>query len=439
MRDGEKLASSSSMKGRSAASVSEKDEGKAVALAGWVHALKEMGAFAFLTLRDGSGKIQVKIDSAKLETGNGKPERESAVQVKGKVKKDARAPNGIEIEAESVKVLGRVYSPPPFYPAQKDAPNINVRLDNRSLDLRSERTRAIFKIRACLESAFREALTSLNFEEINPACIVGSSTEGGAQLFKIDYFDRPAFLAQSPQFYKQLAVIGGMERVFMTTPVFRAEKHEGPFHINEIHQMDIEMAFADERDALALLEEVFLHMLRRVAERNGPELKALGAELAVPKKAASYAYSDLVEMLAADGEKIKWGEDFSREQEAKICAIAKNDAVLVRDYPTAVRAFYSMPYEDNPKMCRAYDLIYRGMEVCSGAQRIHLPDLLEKQIAAKGMDPAGFKSYIDAFRYGAPPHAGWSMGLDRITMAVCKLDNIRDAVMFPRDKQRVKP
>ncbi|VVB98650.1 Aspartate--tRNA(Asp/Asn) ligase [uncultured archaeon] len=435
MRNGEKLASSSAMKERSIASVSEKDEGKSVLLAGWAHNVREMGALAFLTLRDGSGRIQVKL-SAKPEE---KIEKESAVQVRGKVKKDARAPNGIEIEAESVKVVGKIYDQPPFYPAQKDEPNLNVRLDNRSLDLRREKTRAIFDVRATLESAFRESLLALDFEEINPACIVGSSTEGGAQLFKIDYFDRPAFLAQSPQFYKQLAVIGGIERVFMTTPVFRAEKHEGPYHINEIHQMDIEMAFADDNDALAILEEVFLHMLRSVAQKNAAGLKTLGVELKVPKQAASYAYSDLVDMLAADGEKIRWGEDFSREQEAKICAMAKNEAVLVRDYPTAVRAFYSMPYEDNPKMCKAYDLIYRGMEVCSGAQRIHLPGLLEQQIAGKGMDPAGFKSYIDAFKYGAPPHAGWSMGLDRITMAVCKLDNIRDAVMFPRDKQRVKP
>ncbi len=441
MKDGERLAASSSMKERTIASlISELEtlDGKPVVLAGWVHNYREMGAIAFLTLRDGSGKIQVKVDS-KLATGDGKPEKEAAVQVKGKVKKEPRAPNGVEIEAESVKVLGKVYAQPPFYPSQKDEPGLNVRLDNRSLDLRRERTRAIFNVRATLENAFRESLLALDFEEINPASIVGSSTEGGAQLFKIDYFDRPAFLAQSPQFYKQLAVIGGMERVFMTTPVFRAEKHEGPFHINEIHQMDIEMAFADDRDAIAILSEAFLHMLRSVADKNAAELKTLGVELKVPGEVRIYDYSDLVERLSASGEKIKFGDDFSREQEAKICDAVKSEAVIVRDYPTAVRAFYSMPYEDNPKKCKAYDLIYRGIEIASGAQRIHIPELLEKQIAARGMDTEAFGSYIDAFRYGAPPHAGWSIGLDRLTMAVCRLNNIREAVMFPRDRQRVKP
>ncbi len=426
------------MKERSIASVLSESgifDGKPAVLAGWVHNIRELGTLTFLTLRDGSGKIQVKLSSKPEE----KIEKESAIQVKGTVRKEPRAPNGVELEAESIKVVGKIYSPLPFYPVQKKEPNLNVRLDNRSLDLRREKTRAIFDIRATLESAFREALLSLDFEEINPACIVGSSTEGGAQLFKIDYFDKPAFLAQSPQFYKQLAVIGGMERVFMTTPVFRAEKHEGPYHINEIHQMDIEMAFADDEDAIAVLGEVFLQMLNSVNERNRAELETLNAKLEVPEKAAVYAYSDLVKALNADGERIRWGEDFSREQEVKICETAKSDVVIVKDYPTAVRAFYSMPYEDNPKMCRAYDLIYRGMEVASGAQRIHIPDLLEKQISAKGMEPAGFKSYIDAFKYGAPPHAGWSMGLDRMTMALCELGNIRDAVMFPRDRQRVKP
>src|SRR5271157_6622013 len=232
-------AASTSLKERYISAISEKDEGKTITVAGWVHAFREMGALAFVILRDGSGKIQVKIPF-KLE----RLERESAIQVKGRVKKDSRAPSGIEMEAESVTVLGKVYQTPAFYPDQKNEPGLTVRLDNRSLDFRCEKTRAVFNIRASLETGFREELLRLGFEEINPACIVSTATEGGAQLFKLDYFDKPAFLGQSPQFYKQLAVIGGMERVFMTTPVFRAEKHEGPFHINEITQMDIEMAFA---------------------------------------------------------------------------------------------------------------------------------------------------------------------------------------------------
>lgn len=433
MQNGEVLASSSSMKKEYVSSVLQKGEKEDVLVAGWVDSVRELGSITFLTLRDETGKIQVKFRSKE------KIEKESAVQIKGKIKLDERAPNGVEIDVDELKVLGKIYQQPLFYPLQKDEPNLNIRLDNRSLDLRRRKTRSIFNIRAGLESAFREAVLALNFTEINPTCIVGSSTEGGAQLFKIDYFDQIAFLAQSPQFYKQLAVIGGMERVFMTTPVFRAEKHEGPHHINEIYQMDIEMAFATDEDAISLLSEVFLHMLRSIKENNENDLSSLDIKMNVPNKVAVYTYSDLVETLLANGEKIKWGDDFSREQEMKIYELAKNDAVIVKDYPTSVRAFYSMPYEDNPKICKAYDLIYKGLEIASGAQRIHLPELLEKQAIAKGMDPKSLASYINAFNYGAPPHAGWSMGLDRITMQVCGLDNIREAIMFPRDKQRLRP
>ncbi len=430
-----RLATSTSLKERYISAIGEKDEGKIITVAGWVHAFREMGALAFAIVRDGSGKIQVKIPF-KLDE---RPERESAIQVKGRVKKDPRAPNGIELEAERITVLGRVYHTPAFYPAQKSEPSLNVRLDNRPLDFRREKTRAVFNIRASLETAFREALLKLGFEEINPACIVATATEGGAQLFKLDYFDKPAFLGQSPQFYKQLAVIGGMERVFMTTPVFRAEKHEGPFHINEIHQMDIEMAFATNDDAISVLSHVFTSMLAHVKEKNVADFKVLGKEFQVPARIPVLAYSDLVGMLAEGGDRIRFGHDFSKEQEAKICELAKSEAVIIKDYPTAVRAFYSMPYEDNPKLCKSYDIVYRGMEICSGAQRIHTPDLLEKQIAARGMNPAYFKSYTDAFRCGAPPHAGWSIGLDRLTMAVCGLENIREAIMFPRDKHRMRP
>lgn len=435
MQGWEKFANSTSMKGRYISSVSEKDEGKEIIIAGWVHSIREMDVLLFATIRDNSGKIQVKFAAKPKE----KIEKEAAVQIIGTVKKDARAPNGIEIEASSIRILGDVYSTPIFYPSQKEEPALAIRLDHRSLDLRRDKIKAIFNMRASLESAFREAVLAFNFIEINPACIVGAATEGGAQLFKIDYFDKPAFLAQSPQFYKQLAVIGGMERVFMTTPVFRAEKHEGPLHINEIHQMDIEMAFANDEDAISLLSEVILYMLKYVGKHNESDFKSLGIEFTAPKEAAIYKYSDIIEMLCANGEKIRFGDDFSKEQEAKICEITKHELVIVKDYATAIRAFYSMPYESNPKICRAYDLIYRGMEITSGAQRIHNPELLEKQIIARGMELSSFASYLEAFKFGAPPHAGWSMGLDRITMAVCKLNNIREAIMFPRDKQRVKP
>ncbi|MGV8085588.1 MAG: aspartate--tRNA(Asn) ligase [Candidatus Bilamarchaeum sp.] len=430
-----KLRAGTRLKDKAIDKITEHDEGKEIVVSGWVHNVRDIGALLFVTLRDTNGKIQVKLTQKPEE----KIEKESAIWVKGKVRKEPRSPTGLEIEASEIKTLGRLYDTPPFYGFQKDEPHLNIRLDNRSLDLRRDKVRAIFKIRATLQTSFRQALLALNFTEISPSSIAGSTTEGGAQLFKIDYFDRPAFLAQSPQFYKQLAVIGGLERVFITTPVFRAEKHEGPFHINEILQMDIEMAFATDLDAIEILSSVFTYMLGQVKEQNSEDLKTLGIELNVPKEAKTIKYEDAVALLSTHGEKIRFGEDFSKEQEAKLCELTKHEALVIKDYPTAVRAFYSMPYPDNPKICKSYDLIYKGMEICSGAQRIHTPDLLQQQIAARDMSPEHFKSYIDAFKYGAPPHAGWSIGLDRLTMAVCGLKNIREAVMFPRDKQRLKP
>ncbi|MBI5223042.1 aspartate--tRNA(Asn) ligase [Candidatus Micrarchaeota archaeon] len=434
IHDGKKLRDSTSHKQMKIKRVNETQLDKEIVISGWVYSIRDIGELTFITLKDNSGKIQVKLTKKPAQ----KIEKESAIWLKGRVKKEPRAPGGLEIEASEIKILGKTYEVPPFYSGVKEEPGINVRLDNRALDLRRDKTHAIFKIRATLQGTFREALMALEFIEINPSTIVGSATEGGAQLFKIDYFDKPAFLAQSPQFYKQLAVIGGLERVFITTPVFRAEKHEGPFHINEILQMDIEMAFATDEDAIAILSSVFSYMLNQTKESCADEFKTLGIEFEVPQ-IKTIRYEDAVTLLGANGEKIKFGEDLSKEHEAKLCELTKTQAVILRDYPTAVRAFYSMPYQDNPKVCKSYDLIYKGMEICSGAQRIHIPELLEKQIAARDMDPKAFRSYIDAFKYGAPPHAGWSIGLDRLTMAVCGLNNIREAVMFPRDKQRVKP
>lgn len=428
----ENLASKTSLKDTYIREINSNLEGREVILGGWIENIREMGKITFIILRDGTGKIQVKLTNP-IE----KLEKESVVIIKGIVKKDSRAFGGFEIEGKELKILSKPRSLLPFYPFQKEEPSLLMALDNRIIYLRRDRARAIFNIRSTLEDAFREAAKNLNFQEINPACIVGSSTEGGAQMFRIDYFNKPAFLAQSPQFYKQFAVLGGMERVFMTTPVFRAEKHDGPYHINEIHQMDIEIAFATDEDAIALLKEIFLHMLKRVKEKNLNDLKILGKELEIPQ-IKIITYTEAIEKLKENGEKIKFGEDFDREQEKKLNQIFGTEAIIVKDYPLSIRAFYSMPKEDG-KLSRSYDLIYRGLEIASGAQRIHDPEILEKQIKERGLDLESFIPYISAFKYGAPPHAGWSIGLDRITMAVCGLQNIREAVMFPRDHHRTYP
>jgi aspartyl-tRNA synthetase len=287
--------------------------------------------------------------------------------------------------------------------------------------------------------SFRERLCQLGFTEINPPCIVSAATEGGTELFPVEYFERKAFLAQSPQLYKQLAVIGGMDRVFMTTPVFRAEKHNTTTHLNELLSLDIEMGFADHNDAMGVLEDVIKHITSDVLNSCSEELRLLGAELKVPEKVGKHTYTDVVELLNKNGDKMPWGADFNREQESKAAELLGEEIFFITEWPTKSRAFYSMPKEGDPKMCNAFDLMYGGLEIASGAQRIHLPKLLVEQLTSRGLNPKEFEFYVNAFRMGAPPHAGWAIGAERLAMKLCNRDNIRECALFPRDRNRITP
>jgi nondiscriminating aspartyl-tRNA synthetase len=222
-------------------------------------------------------------------------------------------------------------------------------------------------------------------------------------------------------------------------PVFRAEKHNTLAHLNEVLQMDIEMGFADHNDAMDVLETVFLNILSHVKNSCGKELETLGANIAVPEKVPRYTYTELIDALSKSGHPIKWGDDFDREAEAKVCEIMKTEAYFITEWPTEQKAFYAMPKEGEEKLCNAYDLIYRGMEISSGSQRVHSPELLIKQLKARNLNPADFEFYINAFRVGAPPHAGWSIGLERIAMKMAGLQNIRECALFPRDRMRLTP
>jgi len=312
---------------------------------------------------------------------------------------------------------------------------IDTRLDFRYLDLRKKDVSAVFRAKSIAVNAFREKLVALGFTEIHPSAITGAATEGGADVFPIQYFENRAYLVQSPQLYKQLAVIGGFDRVFMTMPVFRAEKHNTTTHLNEITQMDIEMGFADHNDAMDVLEKVVLYILASVNEQIGSEVEGV----IVPEEVPRYSYTELVEKLNKAEFMMKWGDDFTKEAERKLSDIVKHELYFIHSWPTSIRAFYSMPDEGNPKICHAFDLIYRGLEISSGAKRIHVPAMLEEALRSRGLDPHEFEFYISAFRMGAPPHAGWSIGLERLVMKMCNLDNIREAMLFPRDRTRLHP
>ena len=423
--------------------VGPEEEGKSITLAGWTHETRTFGKINFVLLRDRTGIMQVILKegeaSEKLIEIAKKLVKETAIVVKGKVRATKMANLGRELVPESIAIIGEVLKQVPFEITGKVPADLDVRLDKRFIDLRRIETQAVFKIRAEIQRAFREKLLELKFQEINPPSLVEAATEGGTDLFEVKYFEKKAYLAQSPQLYKQLAVMGGMDKVSMICPIWRAEKHNTTQHLNEVTQMDIEMGFADDKDALDVLEKVFLHILESVGKNCPEQLKVLKSPLTVPKHLVQHAYSDLVELLNKNKHEMKWGDDFSKENEEQLFKLVGEEAFLITEWPTAVRAFYSMPHDDNPKICKAYDLMFRGLEIASGAQRIHIPDLLIRQLKAKDLDPSDFESYIDAFRYGAIPHAGWSIGSERLTMKICGLSNIREASLFPRDRNRLIP
>ena len=415
--------------------------GEEVEIAGWVHKFVDMGKLKFIFLRDRTGIVQVTAKKglvpdellARITAG-----KESVVRVKGTMKESKMAPEGVELIPVEFEVLNEVTEKLPVDPTEEVPSDLETRLEFRYIDLRRKKINAIFELKSVLSRAFRETLFNMDFIEMQVPAIIGTASEGGTDVFEVKYFENRAFLVQSPQIYKQMAVIGGVDKVMITMPVFRAEKHNTTSHLNEIYQMDIEMGFADHHDAMDILEKVFISMLKAASEK--PDLlAACGATVNVPEKIRRFTYTEIIEMLKKAGEQIEWGADFSREHEKKMYELIGDEAFFIYEYPTAIRAFYSMPSEKNPKICNAFDLMYRGLEISSGAQRIHKADLLAEALRSRNLDPANFDFYVRAFRFGAPPHAGWSIGLERAAMRICNADNIREVALFPRDRTRLHP
>jgi aspartyl-tRNA synthetase len=415
-------------------------DGQEVTLAGWVHEVRETAKITFLLLRDSSGIVQVVGKAGDVDERLIKAmslPKESVISVKGVVKASSEAKKGFEIIPREIIDLNPLSVQIPFEVTGKVPADIDVRLNHRHVDMRRRETLAIFKIQSTVLGAFVSFFSKRGFIQIRTPVIIAEASEGGSELFQVKYFERDAYLAQSPQLYKQLALIGGFDKVMMVVPVFRAEKSNTVYHTTELTQMDIEIAFADADDAISLLSKCFTYILKEVKGKNAGELEILGAKLEIPKVKV-ITYSNVIKKLKAKGYPIEFGHDFSREHEASLEELF-GEAVIVRDFPTATRAFYSMPKDDNPELTDSFDLIYKGLEISSGARRIHNYEMLIGALKRKGLDPEKFGFYIDAFRCGAPPHAGWSIGLERLTMRITGAKNIREASLFPRDRKRLTP
>jgi len=425
----------------------EAEPGEDVTLAGWVHEIRDLGGIAFLILRDTTGRIQVKFE--KEETDDNLVEtalevhRESAITVTGAVEEEERAPTGVEIVPESVDVVAEADPELPLDPSGKVEADLSTRLDNRTLDLRKEEVKAIFEIRAEVLRAVREQFRAVGCTEINTPKIVATGTEGGTELFPVTYFGREAFMNQSPQLFKQLLVGSGLERVFEIGPIFRAEEHNTPRHLNEATSIDFESAFVDHTEAMDVCESVVRAAYEGVAENCADHLETLGLpEFDVPEaEFPRLTYEETIERVNATGaldEPLVWGDDLPTEGE-KALGEEIGTHYFITDWPSEVKPFYIKDYDDDPELSTGFDLMHPSLELVSGGQREHRYDHLIEGFEQQGLEPEAFEYYTKMFRYGMPPHAGWGLGAERLVMTILDLDNIREAVVFPRDRQRLSP
>lgn len=413
-----------------------------VTVHGAVHLLRDMGGVAFLTLRLARGTVQCVCAPEVLPGGL----REGCwVELSGAVRPEPRAPGGWEIAAEGVELLSAPAAPLPV-PLSRGPLRLNLdtQLALRPAVLRHPRERAVFKLQEGLVRAFRDHLAGQGFTEIHTPKIVRAGAEGGSNIFRLDYFGKKAYLAQSPQFYKQ-TMVGAFERVFEVGPVFRAEKHATPRHLNEYTGLDLEMGHIRSFYDIMEMETGYLRRAAALlAAEYRPELELLGVDLPDVSKIPCLRFQQ-AKRLAAEkyGCPIRDPCDLEPEEEARIGRYVKeelgSDLVFITHYPSKKRPFYAMDDPEDPRYTLSFDLLFRGMEVTTGGQRIHDWAAQTAKMEARGMDPADFESYLMIHKHGMPPHGGLGIGLERLTMQLCGLDNIRRASLFPRDRTRMDP
>jgi nondiscriminating aspartyl-tRNA synthetase len=416
-----------------------------VRLQGWIHNLRTIGKLCFIVLRDRSGTMQTVLYNRPDLASQLK--EESVVELIGFVKLDDRAPGGCEIQIENLQILR---TPLDTLPIQINRPReaINTRLEtmleHRVLSLRNPEIGAIFKIQAELVHGFRDFLRSEGFWEVHTPKIVASGTEGGTELFPLQYFERQAYLAQSPQFYKQMLVGAGFERVYEVGPVYRAEPHSTTRHLNEYISLDIEMGFIEsEQDLMALEARMLKFIFKSLEKRCARELDLYSVKVpCVPERIPQVTLAQAFEILKSKFDK-EFEGDLDPESERLLCRYAQeelgSELLFVTHYPRKKRPMYAMPDDTDPELTRSFDLLYKGLEITTGGQRIHQYEMLVESIRGRGLDPNAFEFYLEVFKYGMPPHGGFAIGAERLTMQLLGLANVREACFFPRDRTRLTP
>ena len=419
--------------------LSEADDGSEQTLCGWLQETRNLGGIAFLQLRDSTGITQLTLPKKKVGEDNFKVwtaiARESTLRVTGTVKANQEAPNGLELVPTELEVLNAAATPLPLGVVDRIESEIETRLNARYLDLRRPEVTAFFRIRAAISGAVHEHLRREGFLEVQTPKIIASATEGGTALFPVQYFDRKAYLAQSPQLYKQVLMSGGLDRVYEIGPAFRAEEHNTPRHLNEFISIDIEMSWADDDDVMGVMERLVASCAEAVAQEAEAlaalEMAPLAVELPLPR----ITYDEAIDIASVKAD-IAWGDDLSMEA-TRVIAEQYGGFYFITKWPLALKPFYIQ--SEGEKHSKGFDFMFREVEMTSGGQRVHDVAQLEQRLREQGLDPAEFGHYLEPFRYGMPPHGGWGLGLDRLAMVFSGAQNVRECVLFPRDRNRLTP
>jgi len=412
-------------------------EGQDVLFGGWVVDLRKLGKMAFLTVRDVTGMCQVivKGDAMSLLEGLN---RQSVVRILGKIQSSKAKDFDFEVSATELHVLAKAEYPLPIDPIGRLESDIDNRLNSRALDMRNQKTASIFKLRSQVLTSIRETLIKRKFIEINTPKIIGSASEGGADLFGLDYFGRQAYLAQSPQLYKEQMTIG-LERVFEISSFYRAEKSHTGRHLSEFTSVDIEAAMMDYTDVMDVLESIVVDVFKNTAENSKTEQQEIGHEIKIPNSPFErVSYTQALEELGSMDIKLEFGEDL-QDSHLRNLGDKHSGFFFLTDWPMKLKPFYIHEKDDDPTLSRSFDLQYGYLELSSGGRRLHDPEQLKSRLKEQDLDPTSFEEHLKTFGWGMPPHSGWGMGLDRLMTVLIGIDNVREVVLYPRDPDRLKP
>ncbi|HVX01590.1 MAG TPA: aspartate--tRNA(Asn) ligase [Nitrososphaera sp.] len=414
--------------------------GKQVRIGGWIEDVRDIGKLAFVTIRDITGACQAIVTGVDNVRAAVQAPRQSAVIVAGTVQKSKAKDFPVEVKVTEFSVLTKAVHPLPIDPTGRVESAPDKRLDARALDLRNPKVAAIFRLRSAGLKVVRDTLRGEGFIEVNTPKIIGSASEGGANLFGFDYFKRKAYLAQSPQLYKEQLTLG-LDRVFEIGPYFRAENSHTVRHLTEFTSIDVEAAFLDYEDVMNLVEKVVGSVIRDFNENHGTELAALGVQ-EIPfdekKRIERLTYEECLDELAKQGEKLSFGEDLSDAALRKLGEMHRG-FYFIMDWPLKLKPFYIHEKEDDVRLSKSFDLQHGYLELVSGGRRLHDPEHLRNRLVEQGLNPASFSEHLKTFDWGMPPHSGWGLGYDRLLMVLTGSQNVRDVVLYPRDTDRLTP